>query len=259
MNSHFCACICLCSSFYCFITQIFGYFSETFLPAENYTLHHTSLNIDNTDTHIVTQCKPVPKKRLLLYSCKNSSLDTAISGNGVKQVMTPAPRGILKHSISSCSSADSLHLHIPTSDDSRSSSQSSAVSPETPISPPLSPCSVHTASGWLDRKQVRFSSDIVPIEGVQGEHSVLEEDWSPLSEQDRSDITDNGNMVVSTKSFQKDSSPWKQKLFYMLSCCSKHVFSLLSSEKTKNKIFLTPFNKHHWTALTFIVWTKKKT
>ncbi len=159
-------------------------------------------------SHTMQTCA---KKRLLLYSCKNSSLDTAISGNGVKQVMTPAPRGILKHSISSCSSADSLHLHIPTSDDSRSSSQSSAVSPETPISPPLSPCSVHTASGWLDRKQVRFSSVIVPIEGVQGEHSVLEEDWSPLSEQDRSDITDNGNMVVSTKSFQKDSSPWKQK------------------------------------------------
>lgn len=213
MNSHFCACMCLCSSFYCFITQIFGYFSETFLPAENYTLHHTSLNIDNTDTHIVTQCKPVPKKRVLLYSCKNSSLDTAISDNGVKQVVTPAPRGILKHNISSCSFADSLHLHIPTSDDSSSSSQSSAtvspISPETPISPPLSPYSVQTASGWLDRKQVWFSSVVAPIERVQGEHSVLEEDWSPLSEQDRSDITDNGNMVVSTKSSQKDSSPWK--------------------------------------------------
>ncbi|XP_058644891.1 synaptotagmin-like protein 2 isoform X6 [Onychostoma macrolepis] len=173
---------------------------ETFLPAENYTFHHTTLNIDNTDTHIVTQCKPVPKKRLLLYSCKNSSLDTAISDNGVKQVVTPAPRGILKHNISSCSSADSLHLHIPTSDDSSSSSQSSAtvspISPETPISPPLSPCSVHSVSGWLDRKQVRFSSVVAPIERVQGEHSVLEEDWSPLSEQDRSDITDNGHHEV---------------------------------------------------------------
>ncbi len=256
MNSHFCACMCLCSSFYCFITQIFGYFSETFLPAENYTLHHTTLNIDNTDTHIVTQCKPVPKKRLLLYSCKNSSLDTAISDNGVKQVVTPAPRGILKHNISSCSSADSLHLHIPTSDDSSSSSQSSAtvspISPETPISPPLSPYSVHTASGWLDRKQVRFSSVVAPIERVKGEHSVLEEDWSPLSEQDRSYITDNGNMVVSTKSTQKDSSPWKWKLFYTLSCCSKHVFGLLSSEKTKIRYFELPLINNigpHWHSL----------
>ncbi|XP_016413863.1 synaptotagmin-like protein 2 isoform X5 [Sinocyclocheilus rhinocerous] len=168
---------------------------EPFLPADNYTLHHTTLNTDNTDTHIVTQCKPVPKKRLLLYSCKDSSLDTVSSGNGVKQVVTPAPRGILKNNISSCSSNVSLHLHIPINDDS-SSSQSSAtvspVSPETPISPPLSPCSVHSASGWLDRKQVHFSSVVGPIERVQGEHSVLEEDWSPLSDQDRSHITDNG-------------------------------------------------------------------
>ncbi|XP_043106867.1 synaptotagmin-like protein 2 isoform X10 [Puntigrus tetrazona] len=170
---------------------------ETFLPAENYTLHHTTPNTDNTDTHLVTQCKPVPKKRLLLCSCKNPSPDTALSDNGVKQVVTPAPRGILKHNISSCSSTDSLHLQIPTSDDSSSSSQSSAtVSPETPISPPLSPCSVHSASGWLDRKQVRFSSVVGPIERVQGEHSVLEDDWSPLSEQDRSSITDNGHHEV---------------------------------------------------------------
>uniref|UniRef100_A0A8C1KB59 Synaptotagmin-like protein 2 n=1 Tax=Cyprinus carpio TaxID=7962 RepID=A0A8C1KB59_CYPCA len=168
---------------------------EPFLPAENYTLHHTTLNTDNTDTHIVTQCKLVPKKRLLLFSCKDSSLDTASSNNGVKQVITPAPRGILKHNISSYSSTVSLHLHIPINDDS-SSSQSSAtvspVSPETPISPPLSPCSVHSASESLDRKQVRFSSVVGPIERVQGEHSVLEEDWSPLPDQDRSHITDNG-------------------------------------------------------------------
>ncbi|XP_016349049.1 synaptotagmin-like protein 2 isoform X2 [Sinocyclocheilus anshuiensis] len=172
---------------------------ETFLPAENYTLHHTTPNTDNTDTHIVTQYKPVPKKRLLLYSCKNSSLDTAISDNGVKQVMTPAPRGILKHNISSCNSTDSLHLQISTNDDSSSSQSSATVSPfspETPNSPPLSPCSVHSASGWLDRKQVRFSSVVGPIERVQGEHSVLEEDWSPLSEQDRSNITDNGHHEV---------------------------------------------------------------
>ncbi|XP_052464044.1 synaptotagmin-like protein 2 isoform X2 [Carassius gibelio] len=158
---------------------------EPFLPAENYTLHHTTLNTDHTDTHIVTQCKP----------CKDSSLDTASSYNGVKQVVTPAPKGILKHNISSHSSTVSLHLHIPISDDS-SSSQSSAmispVSPETPISPPLSPCSVHSASECLDRKQVRFSSVDGPIERVQGEHSVLEEDWSPMSDQDRSHITDNG-------------------------------------------------------------------
>uniref|UniRef100_A0A8C1T9T0 Synaptotagmin-like protein 2 n=1 Tax=Cyprinus carpio TaxID=7962 RepID=A0A8C1T9T0_CYPCA len=168
---------------------------EPFLPAENYTLHHTTLNTDNTDTHIVTQCKLVPKKRRLLFSCKDSSLDTASSNNGVKQVVTPAPRGILKHNISSYSSTVSLHLHIPINDDS-SSSQSSAtvspVSPETPISPPLSPCSVHSASESLDRKQVRFSSVVGPIERVQGEHSVLEEDWSPLPDQDRSHITDNG-------------------------------------------------------------------
>uniref|UniRef100_A0A8C2J0H5 Synaptotagmin like 2 n=1 Tax=Cyprinus carpio TaxID=7962 RepID=A0A8C2J0H5_CYPCA len=172
---------------------------ETFLPAENYTLHHTTPNTDNTDTHIVTQCKPVPKKRLLLYSCKNSSLDTVISDNGVKQVVTPAPRGILKHSISSCSSTDSLHLQISTNDDSSSSQSSASVSPfspETPISPPLSPCSVHSVSGWLDRKQVRFSSVIGSIERVQGEHSVLEEDWGPLSEQDRSNTTDNGHHEV---------------------------------------------------------------
>ncbi|XP_026103293.1 synaptotagmin-like protein 2 isoform X6 [Carassius auratus] len=158
---------------------------EPFLPAENYTLHHTTLNTDHTDTHIVTQCKP----------CKDSSLDTASSYNGVKQVVTPAPKGILKHNISSHSSTVSLHLHIPISDDS-SSSQSSAmispVSPETPISPLLSPCSLHSASECLDRKQVRFSSVDGPIERVQGEHSVLEEDWSPMSDQDRSHITDNG-------------------------------------------------------------------
>ncbi|ROL54317.1 Synaptotagmin-like protein 2 [Anabarilius grahami] len=160
---------------------------EPFLPAENYTLHHTTLNTDNTDTHVATQCKPAPKKRLLPYSCKDSSLDTGSSDSGVSQVMTPAPRGILKH-------PDSLLLHIPTNDGS--SSQSSAtvspISPETPISPPLSPCSVHSASGWLDRKQVRFSSVGRPIESVQGEHSVLEEDWSPVLDQDRSDITENG-------------------------------------------------------------------
>ncbi|XP_042588649.1 synaptotagmin-like protein 2 isoform X6 [Cyprinus carpio] len=172
---------------------------ETFLPAENYTLHHTTPNTDNTDTHIVTQCKPVPKKRLLLYSCNNSSLDTVMGGNGVKQVVTPAPRGILKHSISSCSSTDSLHLQISTNDDSSSSQSSASVSPfspETPISPPLSPCSVHSVSGWLDRKQVRFSSVVGSIERVQGEHSVLEEDWGPLSEPDRSNTTDNGHHEV---------------------------------------------------------------
>ncbi|XP_067288612.1 synaptotagmin-like protein 2 isoform X9 [Pseudorasbora parva] len=168
---------------------------EPFLPAESYTLHHTTLNTDSTDTPVPTKCKPVPKKRLLLYSCNNSSLDTGSSDNGVRQVVTPAPRGILKHNGSSCSSTDSLQLHIPTNDGS--SSQSSAtvspISPETPISPPLSPCSVLSASGWLDRKQVRFSSVAGPIETVQGEHSVLEEDWSPVLDQDRSDITENGH------------------------------------------------------------------
>lgn len=214
------ACVFALSFTACFITQLFGYFSETFLPAENYTLHHTTPNTDNTDTHIVTQCKPVPKKRLLLYSCNNSSLDTVMGGNGVKQVVTPAPRGILKHSISSCSSTDSLHLQISTNDDSSSSQSSASVSPfspETPISPPLSPCSVHSVSGWLDRKQVRFSSVVGSIERVQGEHSVLEEDWGPLSEPDRSNTTDNGNMVVSTRSTQKDSSTRKLKFFYSLS------------------------------------------
>ncbi|XP_050977126.1 synaptotagmin-like protein 2 isoform X6 [Labeo rohita] len=174
---------------------------EPFLPAENQTLHHTTLNTDNTDTQIVTQCKPVPKKRLLLYSCKNSSVDTAGSDNDVKQVVTPAPRSILKHNISSLRSTDSLHMHIPTSDDSSSSStQSSATvsptSPETPTIPSLSLCSVHSASGCLDRKHVRFSSVVGLIERVQGEHSVLEEDWSPLSEQDRSDFTENGHHEV---------------------------------------------------------------
>lgn len=194
--------MCLCPFYYCFITQLFGYFPEPFLPAENYTLHHTTLNTDTTDTYVATQCKPVPKKRLLLYSCKDSSLDTGSSDSGVSQVVTPAPRGILKHNGSSCSSTDSLRLHIPTNDGS--SSQSSAtvspISPETPISPPLSLCSVHSASGWLDRKQVRFSSVVRPIESVQGEHSVLEEDWSPVLDQDRSDITENGNVVVAARS-----------------------------------------------------------
>ncbi|XP_056096144.1 synaptotagmin-like protein 2 isoform X7 [Rhinichthys klamathensis goyatoka] len=168
---------------------------EPFFPAESYT-HHTTLNTDNTDTHVATQCKPVPKKRLLLYSCKDSSLDTGSSDNGVRQVMTPAPRGILKQKGSSCSSTDSLRLHIPTNNGS-SSSQSSAtvspISPEPPISPHLSPCSVHSASGWLDRKQVRFTSVVGPIERVQGEHSVLEEDWSPVLDQNRSHITENGH------------------------------------------------------------------
>ncbi|XDV54319.1 hypothetical protein PO909_022626 [Leuciscus waleckii] len=168
---------------------------EPFFPAESYT-HHTTLNTDNTDTHVATQCKPVPKKRLMLYSCKDSSLDTGSSDNGVQQVMTPAPRGILRQNGSSCSSTDSLRLHIPTNNGS-SSSQSSAtvspISPETPISPPLSPCSVHSASGWVDRKQVRFTSVVGPIERVQGEHSVLEEDWSPVLDQDRSHITENGH------------------------------------------------------------------
>lgn len=202
MNSLFCACMCLCSSFYCFITQLFGYFPEPFLPVESYTLHHTTLNIDNTDTHIIT-LKPVPKKRLLLYSSKDSSLDTANSDNGVKQLVNPAPRGILKHNGSSYTSTDSLQLHIPSSDGSSSSQSSATVSPislETPISPPLSPCSMHSASGWLDRKQVRFSSIIGPIERVQGEHSLLEEDWSPLLDQERSCIIENGNVAVGTRS-----------------------------------------------------------
>ncbi|XP_056322742.1 synaptotagmin-like protein 2 isoform X7 [Danio aesculapii] len=168
---------------------------EPFLPVESYTLHHTTLNTDNTDTHIIT-LKPVPKKRLLLYSSKDSSLDTANSDNGVKQVVNPAPRGILKHNGSSYSSTDSLRLHIPSSDGSSSSQSSTTVSPislETPISPPLSPCSMHSASGWLDRKQVRFSSIMGPIERVQGEHSLLEEDWSPLLDQERSCIIENGH------------------------------------------------------------------
>ncbi|XP_073771046.1 synaptotagmin-like protein 2 isoform X25 [Danio rerio] len=168
---------------------------EPFLPVESYTLHHTTLNTDNTDTHIIT-LKPVPKKRLLLYSSKDSSLDTANSDNGVKQVVNPAPRGILKHNGSSYSSTDSLRLHIPSNDGSSSGQSSATVSPislETPISPPLSPCSLHSASGWLDRKQVRFSSIIGPIERVQGEHSLLEEDWSPLSDQERSCIIENGH------------------------------------------------------------------
>lgn len=181
---------------------LFGYFPEPFFSAESYT-HHTTLNTHNTDTHVATQCKPVPKKRLLLYSCKDSSLDTGSSDNGVRQVMTPAPRGILKQNGSRCSSTDSLRLHIPTNNGS-SSSQSSAtvspISPETPISPPLSPCSVHSASGWVDRKQVRFISVVGPIERVQGEHSVLEEDWSPVLDQDRSHITESGNVVVATQS-----------------------------------------------------------
>lgn len=192
--------MCLCTFYYCFITQLFGYFPEPFLPAD-YTLHHTTLNTDNTDTHVATQCKPASKKRLLLYSCKDSSLDTGSSDSGVSQVVTPAPRGILKHNSSSCSSTDSLLLHIPTSDgSSQFSATVSPISPESPISPPLSPCSVHSASGWLDRKQVRFSSVGGPIESVQGEHSVLEEDWSPVLDQDRSDITENGNAVVAVRS-----------------------------------------------------------
>ncbi|XP_073771048.1 synaptotagmin-like protein 2 isoform X27 [Danio rerio] len=179
---------------------------EPFLPVESYTLHHTTLNTDNTDTHIIT-LKPVPKKRLLLYSSKDSSLDTANSDNGVKQVVNPAPRGILKHNGSSYSSTDSLRLHIPSNDGSSSGQSSATVSPislETPISPPLSPCSLHSASGWLDRKQVRFSSIIGPIERVQGEHSLLEEDWSPLSDQERSCIIENGD--------SEDDGPFKAAL-----------------------------------------------
>ncbi|XP_051542220.1 synaptotagmin-like protein 2 isoform X3 [Myxocyprinus asiaticus] len=169
--------------------------AEEPLPSnESYTPLHSILNTDNTDTHIATQCadKPVPKKRLLLFSCQNSLLDFASSDTTVKQAMTPSPRGILKHSSSSCSYIESLRLHIPNNNDSNSSQSSAPVSP---ISPPLSPCSEHSASSWLDRKQVRFSSIIRAKEREQGENSVLDEDCSALSDQDReldrSDIVKN--------------------------------------------------------------------
>ncbi|XP_051973909.1 synaptotagmin-like protein 2 isoform X2 [Xyrauchen texanus] len=169
--------------------------AEEPLPsAESYTPLHSILNTDNTDTHIATQCadKPVPKKRLLLFSCQTSLLNFTSSDTTVKQVMTPNPRGILKHSSSSCSSIESLRLHIPNNNDSNSSQ---SFAPVSPIGPPLSHCSKHSASSWLDRKQVCFSSIIHAKEREQGENSVLDEDCNALSDQDReldkSDIVNN--------------------------------------------------------------------
>lgn len=170
-----------CFLSYCFIIKLFCYFPEH-LAAESSTSHIANLNADNTKTHVDSQCtvKPVPKKRMLLYSCK----DTSTGDLSSKQVVTPVPRSILKHN----GFTDSLRRCIPVNIDDSGCGRSFATI--SPVSPPLSPCSVQSASDWLDRRHAHYSS----IE--QGEHSILDEDWSLLDdvdeERDRSDYISNG-------------------------------------------------------------------
>lgn len=166
----------LCSMLRCFIIQLFCYFPEH-LAAESFTFHNANLHTDNSETHVATQCtvKPVPKKRLLLYSFK----DTSTGDHSSEQVVTPAPRSILKQNGSTES-----YMSAKTGS-GQSSATISPISFKLPTSPPLSP------SDMLNRKQAHYSS----IE--QGEHSILDEDWCPLAgnnkKRDRSDYISNGN------------------------------------------------------------------
>lgn len=184
----------LCSLLCCLIIQLFCYFSEPLLAAKSSTPYNAIQNTDNIETHVCTKCTgtPMPKNRLMLNSSTDSYLDTTDGDPSVIQDVTPAPRGIFKaHDCFSCSSTGSIL-----------DSSICPISLEIPISPPLSPCTMQSDSEWLDRKQVQFSPIVRPIETEKGEHSVLDEDWSNLvdedKEPDRSDNMNNGNTVAAS-------------------------------------------------------------
>ncbi|XP_065115017.1 synaptotagmin-like protein 2 isoform X2 [Paramisgurnus dabryanus] len=162
---------------------------EPLLAAKSSTPFNAIQNTDNTETHVCTQCtgKPVPKNRLLLNSGTDYHLDITDGDPSVIQDASPAPRGIFKaHDCSSYSFTGSIL-----------DPSICPISLEIPISPPLSPCTMQSVSEWLDRKQVHVSPIVRPIESEKGEHSVLDEDWSPLvdedKEPDRSDTMNNDN------------------------------------------------------------------
>ncbi|XP_073730419.1 synaptotagmin-like protein 2 isoform X3 [Misgurnus anguillicaudatus] len=159
---------------------------EPLLAAKSSTPYNAIQNTDNTETHVCTQCT-VPKNRLLLNSGTDSHLDTTDGDPSVIQGASPAHRGIFKaHDCFSCSSTGSIL-----------DPSICPISLEIPISPPLSPCTMQSVSEWLDRKQVHVSPIVRPIESEKGEHSVLDEDWSPLvdedKEPDKSDTMKNDN------------------------------------------------------------------
>nr|XP_055064274.1 synaptotagmin-like protein 2 isoform X5 [Misgurnus anguillicaudatus] len=159
---------------------------EPLLAAKSSTPYNAIQNTDNTETHVCTQCT-VPKNRLLLNSGTDSHLDTTDGDPSVIQGASPAPRGIFKaHDCFSCNSTGSIL-----------DPSICPISLEIPISPPLSPCTMQSVSEWLDRKQVHVSPIVRPIESEKGEHSVLDEDWSPLvdedKEPDKSDTMNNDN------------------------------------------------------------------
>ncbi|XP_017548129.1 synaptotagmin-like protein 2 isoform X5 [Pygocentrus nattereri] len=165
-------------------------------PAEELSPPHESLipsnSNQNTDSPKTTSftTTPQPKKKLLLCSSHDSVMDTS-SDPVTRQDMSPTPRGILKHSSSSCSFTDSL-----SHQNSFSSQLPSPLSPEnsdSSHSPPLSPSSELSSPGLLDRKQVRFcpiiqAKDTGRLE-VQdgrehGDHGLLDQDCTPPFDQE---------------------------------------------------------------------------
>ncbi|XP_067084683.1 synaptotagmin-like protein 2 [Osmerus mordax] len=127
---------------------------------------------------------PVPRKRTIIRRSHDSLLE--IDGPAYRQDRSHAPRGILKHN-SSCSSTDSLPLRLASNHQ---------PTPQIPVTPnsPTNPLPSRESAGWLDRKQVRFSS-AVGRGGIEwspelqdgkelGEHSLLDLDVTAPSEGD---------------------------------------------------------------------------
>ncbi|XP_072515273.1 uncharacterized protein sytl2a isoform X2 [Salminus brasiliensis] len=163
---------------------------ELLPPAENSIAPIANQNTNSPKSTPVTT-RPLTKKKLLLYSSHDSVLGTS-SDPVTRQDMSPTPRGILKHSSSSCSFTDSLSLR-----NSFSSHPTSPLSPESSDSspsPPRSPSSEWSSPGCLDRKQVRFSpiiqatdTGILEVQDSRehGEHSLLDQDGTPPPDQER--------------------------------------------------------------------------
>ncbi|XP_030648072.1 synaptotagmin-like protein 2 [Chanos chanos] len=174
-------------------------------PSESCITSHTNPNTDSPDTSPSTKniTKPVPRKRLLLYSSQNSLLDNTDPAD--RQRSSVIPRGILKHSSSSSSSGDSFPLRSPLS---------SPLSPQSP----KSPSAEYGSLSWLDRKQVRFSpainaSDTAVLQDGRelGEHGLLDQESSSSTFSDQGEEEDTlntittGNGVNNSQSYGQDT------------------------------------------------------
>ncbi|KAL7847652.1 hypothetical protein AOLI_G00223700 [Acnodon oligacanthus] len=158
-------------------------------PHESPIPSNSNQNTDSPKTTSFTT-RPQTKKKLLLHSSHDSVMDTS-SDPVTRQDMSPTPRGILKHSSSSCSFTDSLSQR-----NSLSSQLPSPLSPgnsDSSHSPPLSPSSELSSPGFLDRKQVRFSPAIqakdtgrleVQDGREHGDHGLLDQDCTPPFDQE---------------------------------------------------------------------------